>query len=495
MKTCGIALLCGFIAGTAFAPAFALAAAGAQDDLDGAIKALSEKISKDGLAGKLAEAAASDAGVQAIHEKIDFLLAARISRFERDAVGHLEEYLFTADENGDLHVRPAHKAELDALLLRLPIAPRAMSGFSRRAGDLVHRLGDSEMDKRAKAVWGDPEFRTAFFHRHPELRELDDAEILDAVGFRGLEKGADGKLHLAGPYAGELKGRMAGTFQQLEEVKKYEKSFLKLVTAVNDEGARTTLSSDAGVLFLIGRVFRQLNEGAPAPIGALAEGDEENKIEPKISFTGELGDLAPEVREAQKTLAELTKDLERLAGEINAAGEEERNLLEFLRNERARVLLAERVLDLREEQKRKSDEIMNAALEDGFEADGDKLKVKAGRFVDGDGKDSPDALSTELHGIIEEFNGAMRQDFDRIAERCLDPGVIALFEDRPGTYLLQEFRDRVVDRLADATRRGGLDLFIRTYLLKQGDVYVVRPERAARVEAILRRAADISNGK
>ncbi len=485
MKICGIALLCGLFAGTA----------PAQEDLDAAIKALSGKLSKDGLSGKLAEAAASDAGVQAIHEKIDFLLAARISRFERDAVGHLEDYLFTADENGDLHLKPARKPELDALVLRLPLAARAMSGFSRRADDLVHRLGDSELDKRAKAVWENPDFRTAFFHRHPELRELDDAEILDAAGFRGLERGQDGKLRLAGPYAEELKARAAQLTEELDEVKKYEKSYLKLVGAVGDGTTRAQLSTDAATLFLIGRVLRQVRDGAPTPIGSLAEGDEENKIEPKISFTGELAALLPEVKEAEKTLAEVAKGLERIAREVDGAGEDERKLLEFLRNEHARVLLAERVLDLREEQKRKSDEIMNSVIEEGFEAVGDKLKVKPGRYVDGDGKDSPDALSTELHGIIEEFNGAVRQDFDRIAERCLDPGVIALFEDRPGTYLLVEFRDRVVDRLADATRRSGLDLFVRTYLTKQGETYVVRPERALRVEAILKRAADISNGK
>src|SRR5204863_3852420 len=137
--------------------------------------------------------------------------------------------------------KPARKAELDALVLRLPLAARAMSGFSRRADDLVHRLGETEMDKRAKAVWGDPDFRTAFFHRHPELRELDDAEILDAVGFRGLERDEDGKLRLAGPYASELKGRAAGILEQLEETKKYEKSYRKLVAAVGDGSARAGL--------------------------------------------------------------------------------------------------------------------------------------------------------------------------------------------------------------------------------------------------------------
>jgi hypothetical protein len=485
MKICGITLLLGLVAATA----------SAQEDLDGAIRALAEKISKEGLAGKLAEAAGSDAGVQAIHEKIDFLLAARISRFERDAVGHLEDYLFSADENGDLHLKPAHKAELDALVLRLPLAPRAMSGFSRRADDIAHRLGDTEMDKRAKAIWGDPEFRTAFFHRHPELRELDDAEILDAVGFRGLERGANGKLRLAGPYASELRSRAEGLIEQLGAVRRYEKPYLKLVTAIGDADTRAALSSDSGTLLVIGRLFRQVHDGAPAPIGALEEGDEENKIEPKISFSVDLATLLPEIKEVEKTLVEVAKGLDRIVADVDGAGDEEKKILEVMKNGRARMLIAERILDLREEQIRKTDEIMNAVIEDGFEVLGDRLKVKAGRYVDGEGKESPDALATELHGIIEEFNGSVRQDFDRIAERCLDPGVIALFEDRPGTYLLEEFRDRVVERLADGIRRSGLDLFVRTYLSKQGELYVVRPERATRVQAILRRAADITGGK
>ena len=77
----------------------------AQDDLDGAIRGLAEKLSREGLAGRLADALAGDAGVQAVHEKIDFLLAARISRFERDAVGHLEDYLFTVDAAGEKRLR------------------------------------------------------------------------------------------------------------------------------------------------------------------------------------------------------------------------------------------------------------------------------------------------------------------------------------------------------------------------------------------------------
>lgn len=406
----------------------------AQDNLDNAIRSLPEKLSKEGISGRLADAATSDAGIQAIREKVDFLLAARISRFERDAVGHLEDYLFTVDELGDLRLRPERRSDLEALVKRLPFASRAMSGFSRKADDLVRRLGDSELDKRARAAWSDPVFRTAFFHRHPELRELDDAEQVAAVGLHRRD-------------------------EQLEAIKPYEKSYLQLVAQVDDAGTRKVLAGDTALLVLVGRVVRQSAEGAAVPIGALEE--------EKISFTKPLAELLP-----------LVKDVEAILPRLSA-----------VEDPRSRVLIAERIVDLQEEQKRKCEEIMAAVLEDGFTADGDRLSVKKDRY------ESPDALTAELDGIIAEFHGTMRQDFDRIAERCLDPDVIALFEDKPGTYLLAEFRDRVIAALAHEIRTSGFDVFLKTYLVKKGDVYVVRPERALRVEAILKRAADITAGK
>jgi hypothetical protein len=451
----------------------------AQDDA-AAIRALADRMSKDGLTGRLAEAAATDAGVQAIQEKIEFLLAARIARFERDTTGHFEDYLFTADEKGDLRLRPERQPEIDALVKRLPLAARAMTGFSRRADDLVRRLGDGPLEKKAKSYWSDPGFRTAFFHRHPaELRELDDDELILAVGFRGLEG-----RRIGGPFAEELRNRIAGTTQAIEEAKKYEKSYLKLVAKVTDGPTREALAADTSALFLIGRVLRQVQEGAAAPIGSLTEGDEEQKLDPKIDFTVEPADLLAEVKEGEKMLAAVAAGLDRIA-----AATDDEELQAFLKNGRARWLLAERILDLQQDQRRKGGEIMNALLEDEFTVDGETLRAKEGRF------ESVDALAAELEGIIAEFNGTSRQDFDRIAERCLDPGVIALFEDRAGTYLLQEFRDRVVAVLADQVRRQGIEVFIKTYLTKEGDMYVVRPERAARVEAILKRAADIASGK
>jgi hypothetical protein len=238
-----------------------------------------------------------------------------------------------------------------------------MSGFSRRADDLVRRLGDGELEKRAKTFWSDPSFRTAFFHRHPaELRELEDAELIDAAGLRG---------RAGGIWAEEYKGFLERTGGQLEVLKIHEKSYLKLVTQVNDAAARALLTKETSLLFLLGRVIRQVHEGAPEPIGALVEGNEEQKIDPAVTFTKELTELVPLVKEFESVLERLRKDLE------------------FAPDPRVRALIAERILELQDEQKRKAEEIMNATLEDGFTADGDKLTVKKGRYVTATARSRP----------------------------------------------------------------------------------------------------------
>src|SRR5579864_2176819 len=235
--------------------------AAAQEGADALIRDLANKLAKDGISGRLADVAATDAGVQGIQEKIDFLLSSRVARLERDSSGCFEDYLFAPDPNGDLRLRPERKAEYEALRLRLPGALKAMAGFNHRADSIVRRLSEKdEMDKIAKTAWNDSGFRSAFFHRHPELRELDDAELLDAQGFRGLERQAGGALRLGGPYAQEARDRMAEILDRLEGLKAYEKSYLKQVAAVGEAGARATLSSDTATLFLIGRVIRETNE-------------------------------------------------------------------------------------------------------------------------------------------------------------------------------------------------------------------------------------------
>lgn len=468
-------------------------AAAAQDNLDAAIRDLSTKMARDGISGRLAEAAGSDAGIQAIQEKIEFLMSSRVARLERDSSGCFEDYLFTTDASGDLHLRPERKAEYEALRLRLPHALRAMAGFHKRADDIVRRLtGSGEMDKLAKTAWNDSGFRAAFFHRHPaELRELDDAELLEAEGFHGLDRLGDGKLHVAGPWAQELRDRMVQTLEHLDGLKPYEKPYLKLVAGVSDAATRTLLSSDTALLFLIGRVLRQSQEESQTPIGKLTEGDEDKKLEPSIAFNLDLAEFAASVKECEALLGRIKEPLDAIVRDLAPGGMDEANVIEFVRNERARVLVVERMMASRDEQRLKADEIMNSTLEEDFQAEGERLTVKKGKFVDDDGKESPDALKAAIENVRAEFDGTIREDFDRIAERCTDPEVIAVLENRPGTFLLMDFRDRVLARLVDGVRRQGFDAFLRAYLVKQGEVYAVRADKTVRVEALLKRVEQI----
>src|SRR5258708_26987161 len=166
----------------------------AQDNTDALIRDLAGKLARDGISGRLADAAAGDAGVQAIQEKIEFLLSSRVARLERDASGCFEDYLFAPDTNGDLRLRAERKAEYETLRLRLPSALKAMAGFNRRADAIVRRLGETnEMDKLAKTAWNDSGFPAPFFHPHPELRELDDPELLDAQRSEERRVGKEGR--------------------------------------------------------------------------------------------------------------------------------------------------------------------------------------------------------------------------------------------------------------------------------------------------------------
>lgn len=457
----------------------------AQEDLDAALKELAPKISKEGISARLAEVAANDWGVQAIRERIDVLLSVRTARLERDPQGFYEDHLFTTDENGDLRLRPERKAEMDRLAARISRAGESMKDFNRRCDALVKKMsGEGPLDRRAKEAWSDPAFRVAFFHRHPaELRERGLEDLMDSIVLGGLEEGADGKLRLAGPGAAEF---MAVTTATLDQLRPCEKPYLQQAARVKDEDARATLTSDAGILFVLGRLLRQAQEGGAEAIGGITDGDP-----PGLSFNLPLEELAPLVKEAETVSTALQARFDTLIPGIAADREQEQAVIEFLKNGRVRMLLAERATALMKEQRRKADEIQAAVLEDGFEEKDGRLRVKPGRYVDDQKAESLDALHAELNGVIEEFNGTMRQDLDRIAERCLDDAVAALFEDRAGTFLLLEHRDRTVAGLIDAVRKQALDAFMKAYLVKEGGVYVVRSDRVKRVEEILKRGMEI----
>ncbi len=426
-----------------------------QDDRPAAIRDLAGRLSKEGLSGKLAEAAAADWGVQAIEEKIDFLLAGETAPLERDPMGRWLEAHFSRTPAGDFVLIPEKKAALAKLQARAGRAAAGMAGFFARCDGMTARLGTEGLAARARDWWSRPDYRVAFFHRHPaELREHSAEELLEA----------------------QLRDRMPSLAARLEAAKGYEKAYLQEASKVAEAGARAALSRDEAILFLVGRMLRQQEEGSPIQIGGIREGDPDGGRAPSLSFNLDLVELLPDVEAGLKLAAWIRE---------HAAGREE------LGNAGIRLLLAEGIHAEQDRQRRQAAEIFDAVLSDCFVEEGAALRMKPGRFVDGEGKDSVEAFDTEHQAVIEEFEGALRQDFDRVAERCLEPELAALFENKAATYLLIEQRDRDVEGLLEGIRRGGLDLFAKTYLREEGGGLTVRPERAARVEALLKRAEEI----
>lgn len=426
-----------------------------QDDRPAAIRDLAGRLSKEGLTGKLAEAAATDAGVQAIEEKIDFLLAGEMAPLERDPMGRWLETLFSRTAEGDFALLPGSRPSLAKLQERAGHAAAGMTGFFARCDGMIARLGTEGLAARARDWWSRPAYRVAFFHRHPaELRERSPEELLDL----------------------QLRDRLPSLGARLEAVKGYEKAYLQEASKVNDPAARAALSRDEAILFLVGRMLRQQEEGSPIQIGGILEGDPDSGRPPALSFNLDLLELLPDVEAGLKLAAWVREHAGAREGLANAG---------------IRVLLAEGLHAEQDRQRRQAEEIFDAVLNDGFVAEGAALRMKPGRFVDGEGKDSIEVFDAEHQAVIEEFEGTLRQDFDRVAERCLEPELSALFGNKVATYLLIEQRDRDVEGLLDAIQRGGLDLFAKTYLREEGGRLFVRPERAARVEALLKRAEEI----
>jgi hypothetical protein len=154
------------------------------------------------------------------------------------------------------------------------------------------------------------------------------------------------------------------------------------------------------------------------------------------------------------------------------------------------MLVAERVLSLKRDQHRKAEAVFDAVLQDGFEAAGETLSVQKGRYVDENGADAVTAYEADVQAVLDEFAGT-RAGFDLLAERCADPQAVALFENRAGTFLLQDHLSQVTASLAQAARNEGLAAFTSAYLAREGDALAVRPVRRSKIEEIAARAAQI----
>ncbi len=465
-------------------------AACAQDELDAAIEQLAGTLATDETSAKLAALAKTLAGKQAIKERIEFLLAAKTGRIERDSIGAYEDYLFKADDKGFLQARPERAGDLARLTRDVAGAPREMEGFNKRADSMVARIAQAaEMDQRARSYWSRADFRVAIFHqRYGDLRERDGEQLVAELITKGLEPAAGGKLRLGGPYRQEVVDHVKECRDQLGGVKTCEKSWLKLVLEEKNEIVRTQASDERTMTFILGRLIRQAWDGADQPIGTLA--DVENSEDKTVTLNVDIGVLVAEAKRAQAFGSRLDAHFDRLAADLAGGGAEESDLADLLKNPRTRMLLLERVLVLKHAEADRAEKTFQEIREDGFEASGDLIWVKKGRYADEQGKDSLEVFENECKGILESFRD-LRWAWDLLAERLADPALVRLFETGPATFVMQDHRSQVVEALMAAERKKGLQVFTQLYLEKKGDVYAVLPRRAARIAELAKRAEEI----
>jgi len=482
------------VAGAAAPPAFAEATAVKQDapnPLDEELQALATKLAKDAASARLADLLRTPEGRQAVRERIDNLVYAKAGRIERDPQGHYEDYLFAPDADGGLRLRAERKDEFERLTRQVARAPQLADGFNKRCDEFAKKIAEAtDLDKRAKAAWLDPEFRLALFHRHSaNARALGDDELVEALVTKALERGKDGKLHVGGPHRQEVMDFIRGSYGTLDAIKEYEKAYLALA-AKEEEAVRQVVTSDAGQVFILGRLIRQVGEGSQESIGGLLEQDPANAEQKGVSFNLALSELAALVKEAEKVSENLKGRFERIQAELAGTGADDLDLFDFLKNERVRMLLAERILAMKRDQHLKIEAIFDAVVQDGFEASGEVLSVKKGRYVDENGNDAVATYEGEVQAVLNEFIGT-RYAFDLIAERCAEPNVVELYENRAGTFVLQDHMAQVAASLAAAARGEGLPAFTAAYLVKEGDALAVRKVRHPKIDEIAARAAQI----
>jgi hypothetical protein len=471
---------------------FLLGRSARADDVDAKIQELAQKLAKEGASLKLSELIGTPQGLQAVKEKIDFLISWRTGRIERDSQGRFEDFMFELKPDGSLELRSDREDALGRLKRAVERAPRIREAFDRRLDALVARISDTlEVDKKMKAGLAEPEVRLALFHKYlGDARESDLEELLDWTLTQGLTWKADQRLAVGGPHAQDTLDRLKSTTDQLESIRNFEAVYLKEVVKVEDAALRTLASGEAAVIFVVGRIIREGDEGTEDRTGSLTDPDPANNVERAITLNKDLPAIFGRFSAFSKTAEDLKPLFEKIGSALSEDGDGEKELAKFLKNDRARFLLAERILALRDGQAAKADKVFAQLQEDWFVAAGDRLMVKPGRFVDEQKADTPEAVWNELQNGINDFNGG-RTGLEQIAERLNDPSLISLFKNREATFAVNDQIQDLVDRLTEVVRRDAFSDFVKLYLAPEGDGFKVRPERAGRIDDMEKRAEEL----
>jgi hypothetical protein len=443
---------------------------------------LAAKLAPEGLSGRLAEALKTEWGRKAFDERIEVLRAAPLARARRDAQGLWEEHYFTPDAAGRLDLRPEREAEFERLVARKPLAVARFDKFSRRldeVGDRIHE--ETDLDKAAKEGWKERGWRLGMFNYYVGGRladaDLDIDQVLDTRLLLWLVPGPQGKLQVSEPGSRPIATLINEVYAMSDEVKKYERAYLKLVAKSDPETAKAASVEDVVTLTCL-KFSEDIKPAGVDPLSTLLD------IDPKAVVK----DAEPVIREA----ARLKFRIDAIADAVSDDNVRSSDLKLFLSDVHLRVLLVKRLTPTEATATAQSDYYFNAIMPAQWCDDRDgKLVFKRRLFRNQSGESTLKGFRAHLNDAWQNQFRSLQQLFLSTAERCADAKIAAFLRDPDVLMLLRQDEARIGEMRSVAIQDGSLDAFLKLYFTAQDGGHVVRPECAATIEALLARAEQL----
>lgn len=451
-----------------------------QESLERAAAELAQKLAPDGPAGKVAEAARTEAGRRALAEALREAVAWKIRPVERDPDGFFETWFFIRDEEGTLRPRPERAAEFDALRRSLERARTAFAEFNAKADAFAARIVETgELDRRIKAAWMDPAFRQAAFADLVRESEAEESPV-DRIE-SALRRDTAGMLHVREDRSEEIHELTDEIFGRLVRGAPYEAEYVACVDRHADAETQRVLTSEFGRVFARARMGRSEDE----------DGNPLKRMLVKYGLVdGEAAALArlrKDVEEGRRVLRDIQARLTRIAGALSEEGQAGKKLKAFLSEEASQAALAEDLVAASYESVDPVERYFNDVAANFFEPRGTGLAYRA---TGEDGKPvSLNDLDRELRERVSDIGG---ETFRDMAERCADPGVAELLAAPLAVPALERCRDRLIEAFVEEVAGQAVPAFVRRYLSETGDRYAWRPDRTAKAEAIVARAREIA---
>jgi hypothetical protein len=445
------------------------------------LQQFSGKLSSDGLTGRLAEALRTEWGRRAFQERVDLLMSAPMNRVRGNEHGLWEDHYFSVDAAGRLVLRPERQAEFDRLEARRPLAAARFEQFCTRMDEVGERLlEENDLDKGAKAGWKERGWRLALFNRYlcggiPDS-DLDVDQLFDTRLLLWLSPRADGKLLLSDGGHGPVLQLIGDVYGASDEVKKYEGPYLKMV-AKADVATAKAASADDVALIACAKLAAEVKAGGADALTRLVELDPKQAVQDAQSAIHEAARLKPRLDALAQALADDDTRSNDLKG--------------FLKDERARVLLALRLTPSPASVTARLDWFFGNIIPGAWcDPKGDKLVFKRGFFRNGSGE-SVETFRAYTYDAASYQQKIMQQLFLSTAERCADPRIAELLRDGEMLGLLRQEVSRICESRIAALQGRGIELFETLYFADQGGKLVVRPDHEKALESLLRRTEEL----